>query len=345
MATFVAAPVAATHNGKDAPAEPSTMDDGPVDSPTLPTSQNAWARFEFENGLGNEGTKILLVEWNPVAENDLIGGGGQQIPAEGGWEVSWEGKKTMVSLTERDSSETQRVYFLIPSEVSVPPLVTISQHATGRTLRTKPMPAIFTRGLGIDAEENAGKRGVLHTIWAKKRLLQLQDEIRREMQNNSEGVALEMVVQERQWIMEHFGLEDPDAPERLPTVAAVPPAPHSPRTPIGGRLGEKLRGLKLATSPADLARPESERHHHLYSISPDTSDIAVPSRSAYSMATSRLINTAAAAPRVASLDALVYDGPPSSRGAPDSRDTDDDLFALPISPRSPEMKKSPFSLL
>jgi hypothetical protein len=84
---------------------------------------------------------------------------------------------------------------------------------------------------------------------AKKRLSQLQEEIHQEMQNNSEGVSLEMAVQERQWIIDHFGLVDPNATER----PAIPPTPQSPRSPIGGRLGEKLRGLKLATSPTDLA--------------------------------------------------------------------------------------------
>lgn len=45
---------------------------------------------------------------------------------------------------------------------------------------------------------------------------------------------------------------------------------------------------------------------------------------------------------IASLDAIVGGGlrPPA---APE--DVEEDLFALPMSPRSPEMKRSPFSML
>ena len=46
---------------------------------------------------------------------------------------------------------------------------------------------------------------------------------------------------------------------------------------------------------------------------------------------------------VTSLDAVLETGALPTKG-PDV-DTEEDLFALPMSPRSPEMKKSPFSLL
>lgn len=46
---------------------------------------------------------------------------------------------------------------------------------------------------------------------------------------------------------------------------------------------------------------------------------------------------------VASLDAILGTGAPAATAA--DGDTEEDLFALPMSPRSPEMKRSPFSLL
>jgi hypothetical protein len=45
-----------------------------------------------------------------------------------------------------------------------------------------------------------------------------------------------------------------------------------------------------------------------------------------------------------SLDAAVK-GEPIPPSALAQQEHDEDLFALPISPRSPEMKKSPFSIL
>jgi hypothetical protein len=64
-----------------------------------------------------------------------------------------------------------------------------------------------------------------------------------------------MAVQEQQWIVDHFGLV-PDPEMSRPMKLHIPQSsagPASPRSPVGGRLGEKLKGLKLATSPADLA--------------------------------------------------------------------------------------------
>lgn len=86
---------------------------------------------------------------------------------------------------------------------------------------------------------------------------QLQDEIRREMGNNSEGIALVMAVQERDWIAEHFGLPNPDATGQAPGTGNIPPTPQSPRSPVAGRLGEKLRGLKLVTNASDFTTSNS----------------------------------------------------------------------------------------
>ncbi|KAI0828386.1 hypothetical protein F5Y06DRAFT_290994 [Hypoxylon sp. FL0890] len=300
----------------DHPTEP---DPGVVDSPISPASPNALARFEFETGRGNEGSKILMVEWDPTPTG------------EDGWVVTWEGKTTTFPVSEKveddedyverqgeeDQQRRQRVYFLLPSDATVPPLVTISHAGSGRALNAKCMPAIFAPGLGVGSRD-AGRRGVLHTVWARRRAEQLQDEIRAELRDNSESVGLEMAVQERLWIIDHFGLDDLRPAEAIPSAIAAPPAspmvPQSPRSPIGGKLGEKLRGLKLATSPADL--------------------VANP------------LGTSAGG--VASLDAVLDGNNQQAAAAPEtqSKETEDELFALPMSPRSPEMKaKSPFALL
>ncbi|KAI0889481.1 uncharacterized protein GGS22DRAFT_71678 [Annulohypoxylon maeteangense] len=325
---------------------------GVIDSPISPASPNALARFEFEAGRGNEGSKILMVEWDP------------EPTGEDGWVVTWEGKKTTFQVNEKveDEDESveekveagiqqrrQRVYFLLPSDVAVPPVVTISHAGSGRALTAKSMPAIFAPGLGVGSRD-AGRRGVLHTVWARLRAAQLQDEIRAELKDNSESVGLEMAVQERLWIIDHFGLDDLRLQEASLAAAAVPVSslpPASPRSPIGGRLGEKLRGLKLATSPSDLANPLgthfSQQNPHLQG--PDhppppnkRGDEVTPPRTG-----------ADPVAGVASLDAVlggnhtqVAAEPPATQ----SKETEDELFALPMSPRSPDMKtKSPFGLL
>jgi hypothetical protein len=235
-----------------------------VETPTSPSSAFALSRFEFEAGKGIEGTKVLMVEWDTSA-----GGDGPDDTGERDWEVSWEGKTTVFPIRDTDTEidehgkKNRRVYFLLPPGVPVPPLVSITQLDTGPghegpALRTKPLPAIFPAELvsGHDAS-GAGKRGVLHTIWAKKRLRELQAEIDREMRDNVESVGLEMALQEQQWIVDQFGLGQvpgAPAPTRLHIPQGPTPGPTSPRSPIGGRLGEKLKGLKgLATSPVHLA--------------------------------------------------------------------------------------------
>jgi hypothetical protein len=78
---------------------------------------------------------------------------------------------------------------------------------------------------------------------------------------------------------------------------------------------------------------------HASAAAADGSDIAVSSLSAISQSNR--------ANETASLDAALR-GQASTSGAVKartSRDEEDDLFALPLSPRSPDMKKSPFSML
>lgn len=254
-----------------------------VETPTSPSSAFALSRFEFEAGTkGNEGTKILMVEWDATAaaatsaalgdDNQNKAQAGQQADAPAAsaslddWEVKWDGKEALAVHPFRDAAtppSTCRVYFLLPPKTPIPPLITISPKTTTATttgaplvdLHTKPLPAIFPAALSVS--EDKGTRGVLHTIWAKSRLEQLEDEIVAEMKANGEGVGLEMALQEREWIVLHFGLQiDTSSAEAIPLApggVAEAGAPASPRSPVGGRLGEKLRGLKLATSPAELA--------------------------------------------------------------------------------------------
>lgn len=257
-----------------------------VETPTSPSSAFTLSRFEFETGTkGNEGTKILMVEWDARAATDAAaaaaspgGADREREQAHNGcddWEVTWEGKGSDRNKEDKDNSNcnskdrdgitalpirdtdapegTRRVYFLLPPGAPIPTLVTISKRSGLTELRAKPLPAIFPEGL---VSEDKGTRGVLHTIWAKRRLHELEAEIAAEMRDNSESVGLEMVLQERQWIVDHFGLEiDTSSANAIPLAPQNPDSssPVSPRSPIGGRLGERLKGLKLATSPAELA--------------------------------------------------------------------------------------------
>lgn len=59
-----------------------------IDQAPALSSSGALARFEFEAGRGNEGTKILMVEWEDEEE------GGEA--RTGDWEISWEGKSTVL---------------------------------------------------------------------------------------------------------------------------------------------------------------------------------------------------------------------------------------------------------
>lgn len=240
-----------------------------VETPTSPSSAFILSRFEFETGTkGNEGTKILMVEWDAAA---ALGRDPKTTKASlDDWEVKWDGKEALAVLPIRDAEtpeSTCRIHFLLPPKAPIPTLITVSPKSSAAAaaapegaadLHTKPLPAIFPEGL---VNEDKGTRGVLHTIWAKSRLEQLEDEIVAEMKANGESVGLEMALQERQWIVDHFGLQiDTSSAEAIPLSpqGADASSPVSPRSPIGGRLGEKLRGLKLATSPAELAAAKCE---------------------------------------------------------------------------------------
>ena len=253
-----------------------------------------------------------------------------------------------------------------------------------------------------------------------------------------------MAVQEKEWIELNFGVTARPAEIGLggsggagsPGGGGQLASPTSPKSPGGGRLMEKLKGLKLATGEKDLGMQGSmvsesnrsgaqQQSQPFNPLSPETSDVAVSSFSAIrgvspanqnnapspspriplaSLLERNLPQTgeqkqkqqqqqpkppqrkmAAQAPPVAllaqqqragmaSLDAFAgqsfdmgsagygvgkmaagtagsgaggNNGAGAGSGAGSagnaSDDREDDLFALPISPRSPDMAKSPFS--
>ena len=239
-------------------------------------SITALARFEFEAGKANEGTKILMIEW----EDDDV----TRSSSDGSWHVSWEGKTTVLPADERPTEYTRRFYFLLGPNITIPPVVTLSYEPkagldkndprvpssvkASESLQLNPLPAIFPPELGATGRA-AGKKGVLHTIWAKKRLRVLDEEIRNESLNNVEGVALHMAVQEKEWIEDNFGVYARGA-ESISSQDSQNPSsayPATPVSPISGRkLTDKLKGLKLQTSQMDLSAKDGEPNPHACSI-------------------------------------------------------------------------------
>jgi hypothetical protein len=327
--------------------EPSTPK-SPIEPDTL-TNVTALARFEFEPGKGNEGTKILMVEWQ---DKDTA------RQKTGSWQVSWSGKRTVFSADDNPSDNIRRVYFLLPPGTTVPPHVSLAYHTptnppgTGMPLRmtVNPLPAIFTPELGASVKAS-GKKGVLHTIWAKKRIQILDKEIKHETEHNLEGIALEMATAEREWISSNFGLGvkvpsiDTNATPRSPDGPASPGL-QSPRSPGGGRLSEKLRGLSLGTSDRDLARGNTSTSE-LHPLSPEVGDMAYSSFSSFRPGP---ISPKSAGPR-----RVFAQNPPESirrqqahaEGKPleyaRTKENDDGLFAVALSPRTPDIPLSPFS--
>ncbi|KAF2134279.1 hypothetical protein P153DRAFT_353449 [Dothidotthia symphoricarpi CBS 119687] len=342
-----------------------------VESPSI-SSTNALARYEYDHAT-TDGTKILMVEWE---DDDTTRG------VRGDWHISWEGSTRVLPTDDQSANDVNRMYFLLPPGVAVPTSVTLTHRPEDTdkapvVWNTNPLPAIFPPELGASARA-AGKKGVLHTIWAKKRLQVLQKEIAAESRNNIEGIGYLMAVQEKDWIEESFGVNAKPAGLNISlaqTTVAQPKGPTSPRTPGGGRLMEKLAGLRLGTNERDLT-PKSEGNGgmpHLNPLSPETSDVAVSSFAIFkganpstlaakppqqpqpSQAAPRKLAAQAPPPSIVaqqgsgmgSLNALSAPDPSfQSRGLSlpsESDDKDDELFALPLSPRSPELGTSPFS--
>lgn len=190
----------------------------PLSSPPL-SSPGTLARFEFEAGKGNEGTKVLLVEW-PSSTSSA---------ASSQFDVTW-GSMPATVLSVDDSpthpaikasgGDTRRQLFLLPPYAPIPRLVHIT---TGDEMfQTNPLPAIFPAG-----SPDNGRKGVLHTAFARGRLRDLEDEIEREAATNAESVALEMALQEKNWLEQEYfyadtsGFTADPAPFRLQGASTI----------------------------------------------------------------------------------------------------------------------------
>ena len=348
-----------------------------VESPSISVT-NALARYEYDHATPG-GTKILMVEWE---HDDATRG------VRGEWHVSWEGSSRVLPADDQQTNDVHRMYFLLPAGSTVPKRVTLTHRPqdVGRSpvvWHTNPLPALFPPELGASARA-AGKKGVLHTIWAKKRLQVLQKEIEAESRDNVEGIGLLMAVQEKEWIEQTFGVNARPSglSISLPTGPPTTNGPASPRSPGGGRLLDKLAGLKLSTTSRDLTPKADINGDAPFAnpLSPEGSDVAVSSFSSFAMLKGENPSSFAAkppqlaqpaqplptsAPRkvavqvpppsivarqdstgMASLNALSSPAPAFQSRGPiitEDDDKDDGLFASPIDPRSPEIGKSPFS--
>jgi hypothetical protein len=316
----------------------------------------AFARYEYEAGKALDGTKILMIEFEDEDDDN-------RRDSVGIWHVSWSNKTTVLPSEERTSDNSRRLYFLLPPRATIPPQVSLTfipppnSAKQPHCLTLNPLPAIFAPELETSAR-TSGKKGVLHTIWAKKRLQVLEKEIKREEDFNLEGIALDLAKGEKEWILSNFAVA-----VKPPTLdfASLPRYPNgalnsaiaSPRSPGGRKLSEKLRGLSLGTTDRDLAMRRDTANtpsHDYHPLSPDHDDVAYswfqsfrqnPS-TASSTGTSRI--TAQFPPDHVKLQqnklptmSLEY------LSQSTSQDAGDELFAKSLSPRSPDDPKSPFS--
>jgi len=349
--------------------------DSAAPEPSTPSniSITALARFEFEAGKANDGTKILMIEWEDIRA--------------GSWHVFWEGKKAVLPADEQTSESTRRFYFLLPPDVTIPPVVMLEYHpaASGQTteetgadagadqkpstIQLNPLPAIFPPELGVTGR-SAGKKGVLHTIWAKKRLQVLEKEIREECLSNVEGIALHMAVQEKEWIETHFGLgpnvDTSDANNGGHGHGRnYPMGPTTPVSPGGsGKLGEKLKGLKLQTSEQGLSPREGMLFYFdgmldavltvigsaARLLSPQSPDVAISSFNSFHTIHNPNPPAVKAVAPPESIQAQQHANNGSSGFAsmnslagPSNIDSGEELFAKALSPRSPDLPRSPFS--
>ncbi|KKK13537.1 hypothetical protein P175DRAFT_0497309 [Aspergillus ochraceoroseus IBT 24754] len=345
-------------------------------------SITALARFEFEAGKGNDGTKILMIEWEDDDELSR-----SSLQPGGSWHVEWEGKKAVLPADEKTSKNTRRLYFLLPPHVTIPPVISLSYlppasssssssssssaPTTNPTdkpnaIQLNPLPAIFPPELGADGR-SAGKKGVLHTIWAKKRLQVLDKEIHEESLTNVEGIAFHMALQEKEWIESNFGI-GPGADALKQSIQTQDPQyPMGPTTPVspsgGGKLVEKLKGLRLQTGERELAA-KGEGLNHL--LSPQSPDVAVssftsfhnirppppppppqPSNLRESQAADTVKTVAHYPPRsIQAQQTTGFNTGFASMGSTthnSNSEAGEDLFAKALSPRSPDLPRSPFS--
>ncbi|CAG8264050.1 unnamed protein product [Penicillium olsonii] len=347
-------------------------------------SITALARFEFEAGKANDGTKILMIEWE---DDDLT-----RSSTDGSWHVSWAGKTSVLPADERPSDSLRRFYFLLPPNTTIPPVVTLSYEPRSsptelndsasppkprHAIQLNPLPAIFPPELGATGRA-AGKKGVLHTIWAKKRLRVLEKEIDAESNHNVEGIALHMAISEKEWIETNFGIGSRAADSVASSHDSANSStlyPATPVSPISGRkLTDKLKGLKLQTSEKDLSANGGSSSNTNHLLSPQSPDVAVSSFSSFRNVAQKYIHSmptpdtnptptpnsqanpsgpeslkpVALFPPTALQEAQQNSGNTgfTSMGAishTPSTDPGDELFAKALSPRSPDLPRSPFS--
>ncbi|KAI9883637.1 MAG: hypothetical protein M1823_004602 [Watsoniomyces obsoletus] len=352
-------------------------------NPTSPSSP-VLARFEFEAGRGNNGTKILMIEWEdpPQISSEQGAERGDEEQHQGQWQITWPSKPptTLPAKDESRGPGSHRFYFLLLPNVMIPPVVTLTYHPSSSSSSTtspesstlepnetlikwhvNPLPAIFPPGLGGTSTRMHGKKGVLHTLWAKKRLEELSREIETELHKNVESVGLEMALQERNWIESNFGIGgrnnpsgldipsgkggmgmvmgawnggsssstmDPISPSTSTSSTALSFGPGSPKTPGGGssRLAEKLKGLRVGTSERELL---SSRH--------EPPKPTTQSKGQQSTTTLNNNNNRSKKPKARNAE--------DDEEEEEEEEEEDDLFAVAMSPRSPDMAKSPFSSL
>jgi hypothetical protein len=272
-------------------------------------------------------------------------------------------------------ADAHRVYFFLGARRAAPAAVSISlAPAAGGPAdpvvvwEVRPQPAQVAEEEEQEVED--GGKGPLHTRWATRRLASLAREIAEEARRNCEGVALQMALGERDFIERNFGVgagarggggRGAGLQVRPAAHGEAPLSPHSPLSPGGSRLSDRLRGLKLQTGGAgddEVAVPLCKgRRERLAAASssplpPSSSSVdAAPAAPAASSPPANNPPTpAATAPQPTGMSSIgaVLAAPGESAAAEETEEEEeeegaDKLFALPLSPRSPEMAKSPFS--
>ena len=435
---------------------------GPADGKSAGIA-SALARFEYEAEKTSvaDATKVLLIEWEEERDSPVA-----RDKKSGQWSVQWKSKNNKVEGISLNSTAPQtsdeqpsargrtnsvsdpashRLYFLLTPGAPVPSSVSISfspASSSTPTIATSipTLPAIFPPSL-LTSGTSLGKKGVLHTLWAKSRLAALRSEIdEEEAQGRLEGVGISMAEDELEWIKEHFGVSEKHhgsvssdraephsasgtdvteqyargrdtQPKTSPAQLSPPlasagslPSPTSATSP-SDRLQQKMKGLRVGTSPASTTSPtppgsassttakyppqshtpavpagvftppqtNSSNNAEKNPLSPEVGDVAVGSRSLFAalkgphpseQATKEVpqshptkkpvavvpptSNTSAgpAFPGMGSLDGIasVFDARQANSSQQIEDEPEEGLFALPMSPRSPEMAKSPFSV-
>lgn len=326
------------------------------------------ARFEFGDGKGNEGTKVLMVEWTSPTTSTST----SATTSTTDWTIQWPNKKAGTYLEAFDRSpvstspsttitntnsnpdnaseggkQLHKVYILLLPHVPIPRLIrivptpsttTTQTQAQTQTLQANPLPAIFTGTVA------PGTKGILHTLWAKSRLETLEAEIERESLTNAEGIALVMALQEREWIHTEF----------LPSASQ--PAEAAPQRALEiGEVGE-LKPLKLNTAvqrevvvgaPTSPLTPGGGRLAEKLkgmNMKLGTSDAVLNTPVIKSQAPPDSIKQqqASGGKGVMNLDAVLNNGQFAVEGKADEEEKE--LFSIALSPRTADMAMSPFSM-